>query len=56
MTSKNLVLCLCLFVSAFSLFKDDSAVFKLTVNNFKNTVLESDQFWMVEFYGNFYLI
>jgi hypothetical protein len=56
MTYKNLLVCLFLVVSTFSLFKDDSAVFKLTVDNFKNTVLESDEFWLVEFYGNINLI
>ena len=38
-------------VSTLALFADDSAVFKLTANNFKSSVLESDEFWLVEFYG-----
>jgi hypothetical protein len=41
-----------LVVGAVGLFADDSAVFRLTANNFKSSVLESDEFWLVEFYGS----
>lgn len=41
------ILLFLLVVSAFSLFKDDSAVFKLTAKNFQSTVLDSDEFWLV---------
>lgn len=49
--NKQILLILALTVSTFALFKDDSAVFRLTANNFKSTVLDSDEFWLVEFYG-----
>ena len=45
-----LVFVLCL-ASAVALFSDDSAVFRLTANNFKDEVVNSDEFWLVEFYG-----
>jgi hypothetical protein len=42
------ILLLCLFVvSGFALFRDDSAVFKLTAKNIQSTVLDSDEFWLV---------
>jgi hypothetical protein len=50
MTKELLVVLLCLS-SAFALFKDDSAVFRLTAKNFKEEVVNSDEFWLVEFYG-----
>lgn len=31
---------------------EDSAVYKLTEKNFGPQVLESEEFWLVEFYGN----
>ena len=34
-----------------ALYADDSAVFKLTEGNFKKEVLETDDIWLVEFYG-----
>jgi hypothetical protein len=48
---KKLILLLLLVISTFALFKDDSAVFKLTAKNFEAEVLDSDEFWLVEFYG-----
>ncbi len=45
-----------LVVSTVALFKDDSAVFKLTAKNFQSTVVDSDEFWLVEFYGKSRLI
>lgn len=48
---KKIILFLLLVVSTMALFKDDSAVFKLTAKNFQSTVLDSDEFWLVEFYG-----
>ncbi len=36
---------------ASCLFSDDSAVTKLTARNFKDLVLESNEMWLVEFYG-----
>lgn len=50
MVTKILV-SLLLLGSGFALFSADSAVFKLTESNFKSTVLDSDEFWLVEFYG-----
>jgi hypothetical protein len=44
---KTLLLVLLLVVSATALFKDDSAVFKLTTKNFQSQVLDSDDFWLV---------
>lgn len=41
MNKQILVLFFCLY-SAFALFKDDSAVFKLTAKNFKDQVVNSD--------------
>jgi hypothetical protein len=40
--SKTLLLLSLLLVSALCLFKDDSAVFKLTAKNFQSTVVDSD--------------
>lgn len=34
------------------LFSDTSAVIKLNSENFDRLVLESDEVWMVEFFGN----
>ena len=45
-----LIVLLCLS-SALALFSDDSTVVKLTASNFKDLVLNSDDFWLVEFYG-----
>lgn len=49
--SKRILLLFLLIFSSVCLFKDDSAVFKLTAKNFQSTVLDSDEFWLVEFYG-----
>lgn len=49
---KSLIIVLLLVVSCLSLFADDSAVLKLTAKNFEREVLESDEFWLVEFYGS----
>ena len=50
MTKQLLVTLLCVS-STLALFADDSAVFKLTASNFKDQVINSDEFWLVEFYG-----
>lgn len=53
----NLLLFSALLVaSTLALYAEDSAVFKLTAPNFESMVLNSDEFWMVEFYGTFVLI
>lgn len=52
---KTLVVCL-LFASTLCLFSEDSAVVKLTESNFKSLVLESEELWLVEFYGKYLLI
>ena len=53
----NLLLFSALLVaSTLALYAEDSAVFKLTAPNFESMVLNSDEFWMVEFYGTFLLI
>ncbi len=44
---KAILLLFLLVVSSLALFSDDSAVFKLTANNFQSTVLDSDEFWLV---------
>jgi hypothetical protein len=49
--AKSLLLVFLLVVSTLSLFADDSAVFKLTAKNFQDEVLDSEDFWLVEFYG-----
>lgn len=49
---KKLFLLLLFVVSTAALFNDDSAVFKLTAKNFQSTVVDSDEFWLIEFYGN----
>jgi hypothetical protein len=49
---KKLFLLLLFVVSTLALFNDDSAVFKLTAKNFQSSVVDSDEFWLVEFYGN----
>jgi hypothetical protein len=49
--NKSLFLLALLVVSTVALFKDDSVVFKLTAKNFQSTVVDSDEFWLVEFYG-----
>jgi hypothetical protein len=49
---KKIFIGLLLLVSTLALFDNDSPVFKLTESNFKKSVLESDEFWFVEFYGN----
>lgn len=51
--SLKVFLAFLLVVSTLCLFSDDSAVYKLTANNFKSTVLEGDEFWLVEFYGTY---
>ena len=51
MIKQTLIITL-LLASTFALFSDDSAVFKLTAKNFKDLVVNSDDFWLVEFYGN----
>ena len=48
---KQLLVITLLSFSAFALFSDDSAVFRLTAKNFKDEVVHSDDFWLVEFYG-----
>jgi hypothetical protein len=48
--NKQILLFLCM-ASALALFSDDSAVFKLTAANFKEQVINSEDFWLVEFYG-----
>ena len=48
---KQILVAFVLVVSTFALFSDDSAVFKLTAKNFKTEVVNSDEFWLVEFYG-----
>jgi hypothetical protein len=50
-TCRRLIILLAIIVLGSCLFKDDSAVVKLTKNNFKSSVLESDELWLVEFYG-----
>lgn len=49
--TKQLLLALLCIGSTLALFADDSAVFKLTASNFKDQVINSDEFWLVEFYG-----
>lgn len=49
---KKIFIGLLLLASTLALFDNDSPVFKLTESNFKKSVLESDEFWFVEFYGN----
>jgi len=46
MSIKLLVALLCIG-STLALFADDSAVFKLTASNFKDQVVNSDDFWLV---------
>ena len=50
MTAKLLLLAV-LLVATTCLFKDSGAVVKLTKKNFNPLVLESDELWLVEFYG-----
>ena len=38
-------------VPCLALYDDGSAVFKLTSENFKPQVVNSEEFWLVEFYG-----
>jgi protein disulfide-isomerase A6 len=45
-----------LAVSALALYSHDSAVITLTANNFKDLVINSHEFWLVEFYVNACLI
>lgn len=47
----KLVIFTLLVVSAFTLFEEGSPVFRLTASNFKSSVLESDEPWLIEFYG-----
>jgi hypothetical protein len=49
---KKIFIGLLMLASTLALFDNDSPVFKLTESNFKKSVLESDEFWFVEFYGN----
>jgi hypothetical protein len=42
MDNKRIVLFFLLAISSLTLFADDSAVVKLTVNNFQGTVLDSE--------------
>lgn len=46
MSKKILVVFFCI-ASALALFSDDSTVFKLTAKNFKDQVINSDDFWLV---------
>ena len=48
---KQILFVLLCLVSTLALFKDDSTVVKLTAKNFKDLVINSDDFWLVEFYG-----
>ena len=41
-------------VALSSLYSGDSKVVKLTTDNFKKNVLNSNEMWLVEFYGNLY--
>lgn len=43
----KIIVALLLVGSTLALFNADSAVFKLTESNFKSTVLDSDEFWLV---------
>lgn len=47
----RLVVCLFLAAAVLAQFSPDSAVVTLTVKNFKELVINSDVFWLVEFYG-----
>lgn len=51
--TKQIFIALLLVASSLALFSDDSAVFRLTAKNFKEEVVNSDDFWLVEFYGTF---
>lgn len=48
----RILVALLLLGSALAMYENDSPVFKLTEANFKKSVLDSDEFWFVEFYGN----
>ena len=47
MNLKFLLVTVLIFTFANSLYDENSAVFKLTEQNFKDTVLMSDEFWLV---------
>jgi len=49
--SKRIVFAFLLGISVLALYGDDSAVVRLTAKNFKDLVINSDEFWLVEFYG-----
>lgn len=49
----KLILLMVLVGVTLSLFESGSPVFKLTADNFKSEVLQSDRPWLVEFYGNY---
>ena len=51
MNTNLLLLSALLLVIGQSLYDDNSPVLKLTEKNFKESVLMSDEFWLVEFYG-----
>lgn len=40
-----------LVIGTLCLFESGSPVFKLTASNFKSQVLDSDEPWLIEFYG-----
>lgn len=48
---KTIILLTILFGLSLCLFDDNSAVVKLTEKNFKSLVLDSEELWLVEFYG-----
>lgn len=48
---KTLVLLGLLLVSAFAFYDGTSDVVKLTVSNFNEEILESNDFWLVEFFA-----
>lgn len=48
---KAFVLGFLLIALGCCLYDENSAVVKLTERNFKDLVLMSDEYWLVEFYG-----
>lgn len=49
--TKRIIFAFLLAFSVLALYGDDSAVVRLTAKNFKDLVINSDEFWLVEFYG-----
>ena len=47
------LLAFCILGTAFGLYGSNSKVVKLDKSNFKSLVINSNELWLVEFFGNF---